>query len=364
MIRGLAALYVAIGHAKVVFWSGGQDYIAKYPVNNWHIGDYLVFALDIFSSAAQEFVVVFFVLSGFFIALSFEKNNWSFKDFFVNRIIRIYPPYLFSLFIGLGVFTFINFYNPFLFSGLSDRAILVRITNSYNEMDFEGFVKALFFLPKNDYLAGNISYWSLLPEWIFYLTIPLLISKKHIAMIIFGVCYFVNFFGIAFENELLKFIFEYGFYFFFGTFILTIVRNSQWLRNVPSKQISYLIVMILFISTIGLGVLELKPYSTITACLLTAASIITLITYPIKGTAFKIGEFLGDISYSLYILHLPIYYFLYSLLTKAMNTEVFYNRIYWFAVPLAVIFSWLSYLMIERNTMKYIDVLKSKRKKH
>ena len=70
IIRGFAALYVAIGHAKIVFWSGGKEYIKTYPVEEWAVFDYIVFAIDMLSSSAQEFVIVFFILSGFFIAFS------------------------------------------------------------------------------------------------------------------------------------------------------------------------------------------------------------------------------------------------------------------------------------------------------
>jgi peptidoglycan/LPS O-acetylase OafA/YrhL len=114
IIRGLAALYVALGHAKVVFWVGGREYIDKFPRSEWGIIDYLLFALDLFSSSAQEFVIVFFVLSGFFIAYSFDKNNWSWKGFYANRALRIYPPYIASAIFAVAVIFFINYYNNYL----------------------------------------------------------------------------------------------------------------------------------------------------------------------------------------------------------------------------------------------------------
>ena len=256
IIRGLSALYVAIGHAKVVFWSGGNEYIEKYPIKEWDLLDYIVFAIDMFSSSAQEFVIVFFILSGFFIAYSFKRNNWCFKNFLINRAIRIYPPYVFSVLLAITVFLFIDYYIPTLFMGESTKPIIIRMTNSYNEMNLKAFLKSLLYLPQEDYIAGNLSYWSLLPEWFFYIIIPFLVKIKRWPILIFTSCYFANaFFIFGFENHLLKFLFEYGFYFFLGLELYHFIHNYNWQNKMPSRLISYTITIVLLLPTIVTGIL-------------------------------------------------------------------------------------------------------------
>jgi len=367
IIRGFAALYVAIGHAKVVFWSGGQEYLKTYPVEEWDLFDYLVFAIDMLSSSAQEFVIVFFILSGFFIAFSFERNNWSFKDFLINRVVRIYPPYLFSALLAILVFLFIDYYNPALFTSGSTKPIIVRMTRSYHEMNVAGFLKSLLYLPQQDYIGGNLSYWSLLPEWIFYLIIPFLIGFKKWPLLIFGITYFANTLALfGFENPLLKFVFEYGFYFFLGIELYRFINSNEWQSKMPSKLFSYAIMVFLIFITIVLGVLcekgiiNVDATSLLSACALSVFSIMTLLKYPIKGAIYKVGVFFGDISYSLYVCHLPIYYFAYAIITKNLGRYIFYDRIYWLIIPLAVGLSYLSYLLIEKQTIVIIKKLKSK----
>ncbi len=150
IIRGIAAFYVALGHAKVIFWIGGEEYVKKFNRESWGITDYLVFATDMFSSSAQEFVIVFFVLSGFFINHSFTVNKWSMREFYTVRSIRIYLPYIASVFFSLLVFFLISVINPEIFSGKLTRVIDQRIVNSYNELDIGSFFLSILFLPKAD----------------------------------------------------------------------------------------------------------------------------------------------------------------------------------------------------------------------
>jgi len=369
IIRGFAALYVAIGHSKVVFWSGGQEYIKRYPIDTWSVLDYLVFSIDLMSSSAQEFVIVFFILSGFFIAYSFEKNKWQVKDFLINRVVRIYPPYLFSLLLGILVFVYIANYNPALFNSASISPTLELMASAYEHMDLTAFFKSLFYLPHYEYMAGNLSYWSLMPEWIFYLTVPFLLKAKRWPLLIFTIAYFINaFFLISSHNALIAFLFEFGFYFFFGIEIYRYINRSDWQSKMPSKFISYAVVTSLLLATIALGILCDKGYisfdatSVLSACVLCMFSILTLLEYPIKGVFYRMGVFLGDISYTLYVCHLPIYYFAYAIITKQVERLVFYERIYWLIIPLAIAISYLAYLLVEKRTLVFIKKLKANRR--
>ncbi|MGI6409699.1 MAG: hypothetical protein ACOX0V_00465 [Bacteroidales bacterium] len=69
---------------------------------------------------------------------------------------------------------------------------------------------------------------------------------------------------------------------------------------------------------------------------------------------------MGKISYSMYLIHVPIFILLYSLLVKFTGVEVFYTRIYWFGVVIAVGISYLFYYAVEHQSLKLIKKFKEK----
>ena len=92
-IRGIASLYVTIAHCRGTLWVGGKEFMKMFPVETWNVGDYLMFGSSMFTRLAVEFVIVFFVLSGFSIAHSLASNK-SPGQFYLRRFIRIYPSYV------------------------------------------------------------------------------------------------------------------------------------------------------------------------------------------------------------------------------------------------------------------------------
>lgn len=364
IIRGLAAFYVALGHSKVVLWSGARAYLEKYPRVNWNFLDYMLFGLDLFSSAAQEFVIVFFALSGFFIAYSFDKNKWTFKDFFINRFVRIYPPYLFAVVFSILVMMIISIYSPALINGSLLSPINQRMTASFQELNAETGILSLFFIKNQDYIAGNFSFWSLLPEWIFYLMIPFVIRFKWFPLSVFFILFGIKIlFGLEFSSDFLKFLFEYGFYFFLGASFYDFLEKRTLDKVNFSPVIGYFVLVLLLFATIASGIVEMKPWSHVIACFFTLVSIVVLLKYPIPSSLFyRIGIFLGDISYTLYILHLPVYYLIYAFFYEWSGHSIFYGRWYWLSIPIVLIVSYLSYLCIEKPSLQWIARLKKQRK--
>lgn len=363
IIRGIAALYVAIGHAKVILWSGGSAYLDQFPRETWNILDYLFFALDMLSSSAREFVIVFFVLSGFFIAYSFEKNQWKVKDFLVNRTVRLVPPYLFSVLLSIMVFFCIYQFAEVLFQQDFGRAINVRMIKSFQELNAETLARSLFLLPNNDYIAGNFSYWSLIQEWIFYLIIPFVIMRKNIALIVSAALFFIGHLLLdSYTAPILRFLFEFAIYFFLGVRFYPYITSGKWRTLLPSRMVSYGLVLGLFFTTIALGALELYPFSAVVAAIATMVCIMVLLRYPLQNAlVFRMGTFLGDISYTLYIIHLPFFYSVYAILFVTTGEHVFYNRLYWLAIPPLILLAYGGFVLVESKTLTWIKRLKTKR---
>ena len=183
-IRGFAALMVVIGHAKFHFWSGGIEYIKKFPKEDWNIFDKLLFGLDMFSSNPALMVIVFFVLSGFFIAYSFQNNKWKTKHFYINRAIRIYIPYIASIILTIILFYSATLINNELFHNATDREYSQRLVSNYQNFNLETVAWNLIFVAKPCYIGYNDSYWSLLIEAFFYLTAPFFIKRKRMFLLV------------------------------------------------------------------------------------------------------------------------------------------------------------------------------------
>lgn len=93
-LRTVASLAVVIGHIELTKMNNGQDNYFAF-IKNWgHLG-----------------VVLFFVLSGFLITtlLLKEKNQFnsiSIKQFYMRRILRVWPLYFLVLLLSLFIFSY------------------------------------------------------------------------------------------------------------------------------------------------------------------------------------------------------------------------------------------------------------------
>ena len=89
--------------------------------------------------------MIFFVLSGFFIAMSLENARGSFlqrlKLFYTVRCIRIYIPYLASILIGVAVLFWVKYYTPNLYHVNTHREFNNRLIVAFDNNNFPNFLK-------------------------------------------------------------------------------------------------------------------------------------------------------------------------------------------------------------------------------
>lgn len=369
-IRGVAALYVVVYHAKFILWSGGTEYLNKYPRSSWSLFDYSKFVIDLITTAGSQMVLIFFVLSGFFIAMSLENSKGSFgqrvKLFYLVRVIRIYIPYIASIIIGVGVLLWIQQFVPELYHTNVEREFNNRLVIAYNNLNFSNFIKSLSFLKNKEYIGFNFAYWSLLYEGIFYLIIPFAFQKKKVYFFISILLFVSGIFVTAIyqpSNIMMRYLFEYNIYFALGQFIY--LYKGQILDKFDKKY--YKIVLLisgffLFFLFDVLALLKQQFWSGVLSGIAVFCFIIVFLKYDFKNTWLIKGVIkLGKVSYSLYLVHIPVLVFIYSLVFLYKGELIFYSRVWYFSgVLISVCVGVLLYKIAEKPSMKLIKRIKKK----
>ena len=98
-LRGAAAVYVLISHARGAFFAGGQRIIESGHHSLWDLG--AIAALQL-TSLGSESVVLFFVVSGFAMANSVRYSP-DVGRFYLKRFVRIWPPYVAAIGVALAI---------------------------------------------------------------------------------------------------------------------------------------------------------------------------------------------------------------------------------------------------------------------
>ncbi len=168
-LRGFAALYVAIHHARLVFWESYYTGHLKHPYLYNRFDKACLYFFTFFKYGAEA-VNLFFVLSGLVIhykqSNSIQELSSGFKFnltvYLQNRIRRIFPPLIFSIFlmILLATISYFLFKQPYP-DCLSNKTLLANLT----------FITTPFF----SVAGNNFSLWSLRVEWWIYMLYPLLL---------------------------------------------------------------------------------------------------------------------------------------------------------------------------------------------
>jgi len=159
-LRGFAALYVVLHHtvtSKLLV--AGVD-------------------LSLLFRFGQEAVILFFILSGFVIELSFQKGkDKSFTLYFLKRFLRIFIPLL-MVFLA-------NYLLIYIKKGATPIDWYNLLGNLLMLQDVKDLKLNVICSP----FLGNIPLWSLSYEWWFYMVFFLLIStiKKNISLWVYAI---------------------------------------------------------------------------------------------------------------------------------------------------------------------------------
>jgi peptidoglycan/LPS O-acetylase OafA/YrhL len=261
-------------------------------------------------------VLLFFALSGFLITyllLTEEKNfkKISIKDFYIRRVLRIWPLYFFVIIVAFLILPNFQF---FIVPGFERNII-------YDNFGWKALLYFTFFANMGDAFFAMIPFasqaWSIGTEEQFYLIWPVLISKikKHRILLMFSVVFFYvlvfAFLHTHFSENLPHRVLLQKFWWLFnidcmaiGGFFAISLHTGKYLKLFLNKWLFY-IVLIGTIAMIGRGIIVPYVHNEVYAFLF-GIIILNFAANKEIGISLenKILHYLGKISYGIYMYHI------------------------------------------------------------
>ena len=316
-LRGLAAVYVVIGHGRALFWEGYTDGFLTHPDSYSAFEKWQMYFFSLFKFG-HEAVLFFFVLSGFVIHLKYASNysrtglyQFQYGSYLVKRIKRIYPPFIFALLLTAMLDALGVYYNLPIYSGLT---IYTNINQNHGHLfhDFGTLVGNLFFLYKVycPIFGSNGPAWSLKFEWWFYMLYPalLLLAQRRIMVstAVVSVLFVLAILPFEWPENLLQDVCTMLLSWWFGV-LLAEVHCGRF--KIPVRKLSWLMLSVVVLPVTSEW--QESVYWTNVAIFFTGM-LAFLLSSAEKWYTRLLSRLkpLGDFSYTLYIVHYPILTFL------------------------------------------------------
>ncbi len=349
IVRGIAALLVVFFHAKYVFWVGGEKYTQEVGLHNLY--DYFIFSLDMLSSCGKECVIIFFILSAFVIRHTNNELKNKLGSFYKIRILRVYLPFLFSLIFSIFIlFICVNYINPSISTNL--RGYNSRLVEAVNDFSFTQLFKTIFFIEAGEFSGANYAYWSLGHELIFYILFPLYLFLKRWMIALVAVIYILVFFITG------NHIFYYQLFFLAGLLLYDYFKNYSH-QPVFKRKLLYGVILFCFFLAVNLTNKMISEKFSDMVTLVYSFFIFDYILYFVNKKNNALMK-LGDISYTLYLNHLPLLLLGYSLITVSTGQLSFFNRLpYYSGVIFALLLAIPLYLIAEKPSIQYLKKLRN-----
>lgn len=349
---------------KIIREIDGLRFIAIFPVLIQHFSERVIKYNDFEMGSGESLVsnilgrggmgvYVFFVISGFVLAMPFAKSylhggrDVNLKSYFKRRITRLEPPYV----IWMTIFALVLVFKGDYAFGETLRHLLASITYTHN-------------IIYQDHSIINPVAWSLEVEIQFYILAPFLawlffkeqsslsrIVRLNIAWLaLMIVPYFLGFNQMPYKLTILG-----NLHYFILGFILCDLYLNYWTKD--SKK-SYLVD---FIGAIGVYAIFWKSWSVeIADYMIFSAGTATIFWATFKGKIFNeiftntwIIAF-GGMCYTIYLIHLPVA----EAISKAMSLVTDWSSYTAFLtiglgvfLPVVAIISVKAYQLLERPFM-------------
>ncbi len=309
-IRGLAALAVAGGHLRSI-WFVDYESLPRPSLLNQ--------PFYFFTGLGHQAVIIFFVLSGFFVAGSvfsaMERGRWSWKDYAFNRMSRLWvvllPALLFTLLVdqaGMGLTHGNGYdgrYQEVIHSGpfVNQPADLRPVTFIGNLLFLQTVVTPVY--------GTNGPLWSLANEFWYYLLFPFLLLVFYprtslLRRVANGMTFVLIVLMLPAGISLGGLVWLLG----FGAYLASVSNRApwRWCRTLPFFMVATLgFALCLVLARMG----RLPRSDEILG--LAFACMVPFLTLPLRVPLLyrRMSLHLSDISYTLYLFHFPVLALLY-----------------------------------------------------
>ena len=286
-------------------------------------------------------VISFLIISGFVMTSLIERNYKAPEKvglFYLDRALRLYPQFLFYFVVSCAVIYF-------LLPGTPQAA----------ELTLRNIAASLAIVPLGFYMfgaAGSLILppaWSLGLEMCFYLVIPLLIIYRAR-----GVAFALS--VVVFMAACLGFINTdlYGYRLLPG--VLFMFLCGSYLYKAQPKGLAIAagtaVVATLMFAAIMAGLIERRPFNAeVTAGIALGVPAVYLLT---KLKFHRVDEFLGNISYGVFLNHFVVMYFLRAFWPVAYDGYIVAT-----VLALSLLLSGVSYYCVERPALKLRHALRA-----
>jgi peptidoglycan/LPS O-acetylase OafA/YrhL len=358
-LRGLAAFYVMVGHARWLLWEGHASalrHLDSYGTLE-RAADYALVSFRF----GREAVLFFFVLSGFVIHLRYalrtardgDRAEFDLFPYLTRRARRLYPPLLFAMVATLlfdltGQATGLPIYG-----GATQYALInVNIHPRYDVATALGnlaFVMDTYVPP----WGSDVPLWSLKYEWWFYVSYPLFwwVARRRFwtATGLLAALYGLSFVDGLWPLALLQQVFSKMLIWWLGA--LTAERAAGRFQ-VPWRRLAWLAALLPSLPFLrlddrlgdlfwGLGFMGVL------------ASAFALYEQGWALRPLARMRWLGEMSYTLYVSHFPLIVLLSGWLMSRSPTGELPRHIGWVGVGilLSLVFAWGAHFYVERPFM-------------
>lgn len=328
-LRGYLALSVFIHHF-IITWYWKNSGIWQAPPEIY------------FQNFGKVAIAIFFMITGFLfiskIIYDNGKTNW--YKLYKSRIYRIYPLYIFVLLL----ISLVVFYESDFKINVEPEVLLKQY---FKWLIYYGYII-------NDYINTNLIIagvdWTLKYEWVFYLSLPLVsffVHKNKFLLIIFILSIFMIYVfpqAIFFiSTKLFIFFLIGGLTAYLNLYNLYFLKNKFW-ASVAILSLSFAIFYPVTLDTIHIMLIA-----------------IFFIIIALGNSLFgllqsKASKILGEISYSIYLMHGFVLYMLFSVINISdltMFSLFQYIQIMPMVSLLVLLVAMLTYLTIELPSINY-----------
>lgn len=304
-----------------------------------------------------EFVILFFVLSGFSIAHSLRVRP-RLKDFYLRRIIRLYPVYIVALSWAIAVFLITKNWRPDFYSNTYDFITFNELAKMNDFLSPKILLGNLFYLP-NGILVSP--FWSLTYEVIFYLLAPFVLRNRRayyfISVLLFLLSLVIYGVRIPYANPLLAYILSYNVFFMIGIALYDHWERAKAILTLK-KSSFWSILALIFLACVAFNV-KWGGISKVTAAAFALAACLMIVNFQIHRFRPKVLRMLGAASYTIYVSHYPTIILVLALVHEFIPPPYIFSKTVWIlSLPVALGVATVFYHLVEKPTKLWLERLR------